>query len=344
MINEKFIYISEQIDKFITIDVGFRKVIDLLYKSARKITNIPLTLKAADIILTRVDKNSIVFIATGWPDRPHITPNIAESDGPPGAALLALSLHKLLNIIPFIFIEKQLIDSMKYILESTGLKVLDIQQAILSNQSPAPIHSSAILEIPTSIDEAKEYSKMIFKKYKPSCLITIEKGGMNEFNKIHTSRGHDTTEYMGKADFLLDEANSNHIPSICIGDGGNELGMGLIKDEIEELIPFGKKCNCGCGGGIVPIRKCDALITSSISNWGAYGLIATLAAIQKNPDILHSPEEEERVLIRCSDAGFIDGINGYVKPGADGLHYSMHTSFIRLLKDMIYRWIQLDLK
>lgn len=55
--------------------------------------------------LKRVFKaRDVVFIAIGWPDRPYINPEIAETDGPPGAAVLGRSLHRGLSAIPFFWI------------------------------------------------------------------------------------------------------------------------------------------------------------------------------------------------------------------------------------------------
>lgn len=60
--------------------------------------------------------------------------------------------------------------------------------------------------------------------------------------------------------------NKNYI-TIGIGDGGNEIGMGKVSQQIiSENVKYGEFIACK--------TPCDYLIISGISNWGAYGVIA----------------------------------------------------------------------
>eukprot|EP00952_Eustigmatos_sp_NYUAD-ZCMA_P005446 23797-Eustigmatos_ZCMA.PRE.1 len=61
-------------------------------------------------------------------------------------------------------------------------------------------------------------------------------------------------------------------PSIGIGDGGNELGMGKVIDLIyESCIPDAERIGC-----VVPTNY---LIVASVSNWGGYALAAAIALV-----------------------------------------------------------------
>lgn len=78
----------------------------------------------------------------------------------------------------------------------------------------------------------------------------------------------ETLNRFGKIDY---EFNSQ-IASIGIGDGGNELGMGKIISLIKSSdIPNGDVIAC-----TVPT---DHLIVSSVSNWGAYALVAAVVVL-----------------------------------------------------------------
>jgi len=342
---KEFIEIFNQIDKLINIDIPARGVIQQLFKFARNKVTQPLTLIASKKVNEKVKEGSIVFIATGWPDRPDITPNIEETDGPPGAAILARSINKAFNAIPFIFIEENLVDSMAIVLNAAGLRVLPPEQAMLTYKNHAPINAAAVLSFPINKEKAKKISIDLINKYNPTAIITIEKGGMNEKGVIHTSRGVDTSKYMAKIDFLIREANKKGILTIGIGDGGNEIGMSLIQDDIKRYIPFGNKCKCPCGAGIAPSTKIDCLITAAVSNWGAYGLGAGLAILKGRQDIFHNGEIERRVLEKAADAQFIDGISGYTEPGADGLLAHIHISFVELLRELVVKAIdKLEIK
>ena len=337
---DDLIKIFNEIDQLINLDVPSRGVITQLFKFARNKANQPLTYLASMKLNETVKKGDIVFIATGWPDRPDITSQIAETDGPPGAALLARAIKKSYNAVPFVFIEKNLVDAMSMVVNAAGLRVLSPEQAIQACTHHAPINASTVLPFPIDKDEAIKKAKDLIKKYKPKAVISIEKGGMNEKEVIHTSRGANTTKHMSKIDYLIRQSKEEGITTIGIGDGGNEIGMGVIHDDIKKYLPYGSKCKCSCGAGIAPITKTDFLITAAISNWGAYGLAASLALLKGDADIFHDERVERRVLQKAADAQFIDGINGYTEPGADGLSSSVHEAFVKILKALISRGIE----
>jgi len=334
-VNKKNIDIFDRIDRLINLDIPGRGVVKFLYQFARKKVDYPLTLLASQKLNHILKKGDIIFIATGWPDRPEITPDIAETDGPPGAASLARAINRAYHAVPFIFIEENLVQAMTMVMNSAGLRVLSPEQAIQACTHHAPINASTVLPFPIDKDEAIKTARDLIKKYKPKAVISIEKGGMNEKEVIHTSRGADTTKYMAKVDYLIRQAKEEGIITIGIGDGGNEIGMGLIQEDIKKYIPFGDKCKCPCGAGIAPSTKTDFLITAAVSNWGAYGLAAGLSLLNNDIDIFHNREVEKRILQKSSDACFIDGINGYTEPGADGLPSRVHESFVEVLQELI---------
>jgi hypothetical protein len=134
--------VAEDIDRLITLDINRRGVIQVLHEAARKQTGRPLVLAAADTLASCCTARSVVLIASGWPDRPWVTPEIGELDGPPGAALLARSLHRVLGIVPFFLIEKELLPAMHATARSAGFSVLPPDQALSAFDSEAPIHAA----------------------------------------------------------------------------------------------------------------------------------------------------------------------------------------------------------
>lgn len=336
---EKYVEIFNRIDHLINLDVPARGVVHLLFRWARDRVEYPLVMLASQKLNEIITKGDIVFIATGWPDRPEITPNIAETDGPPGAASLARAINRAYKAMPFIFIEDNHVEAMSTVINAAGLKVLPPSQAIETSEYHAPINAASVLSFPIEKDLALQKATELIEKYKPKAIITIEKGGMNNKGVIHTSRGVDSSKYMAKMDYLVLDAIKNNIATIGIGDGGNEIGMGCIEEEIRNNIPFGNKCKCPCHTGIAPSTKTDFLITAAISNWGAYGLAAGIALLKNDTDIFHNSETEKRILQRAADAGLIDGINGYTEPGADGLSAKVHESFVDILRELLRKGI-----
>jgi len=327
--------IAENIDQLITLDIPLRGAIDILYRAAREKTGIPLTLAAAQALANSIKNKDVIFIATGWPNRPLVSPQIGETDGPLGAALLSRALHQAFNAVPFIFIEQELVPAMKKVTQSAGFKVLTPIEAIKAVDSKAPLHSASVLSFPKDIDEAVKASLDLIQEYKPSAVICIEKAGMNTKGSIHNMFGDDNTKYVAKIDFLVREAKRLGITTIGIGDGGNEIGMGIIRENIRKKIPFGNKCNCPCEEGIVSVTKTDFLITATVSNWGAYGIAACLAILLGRSEIFHNRDIECRILQGCADAGLIDGISGYVEESVDSLSKKIHISIVDILSEMI---------
>lgn len=332
-LRETLLEISEGIDRLITVDVSLRGVISKLYRFARGKTEIPLTLAAAQALANSIEAKDVVFIATGWLDRPNVSPQIGETDGPPGAAVLARAIHRSFDAVPFILIEENLIVAMRAITQAAGFKVLNPEEAIAAASSKAPIHAASVLSFPADLDRAAEVSTRLVREYRPAAVIAIEKGGMNSRGYIYTSRGDETTKHMAKIDLLMREAQRSGILTIGIGDGGNEIGMGIIQEEIRKALPFGEE--------IAPATETDYMVTATVSNWGAYGIAACLAILSGKFEVFHNGELERRILHRCADAGLIDGASGYVEEGADGLSNKVHIALVTILAELVKRGLSL---
>lgn len=333
--------VAENIDRLITIDLPFRAVSLKLYQNARHKSEGPLTFLAAKRLLSSIRPEQIVLIATGWPDRPHINPEIAETDGPPGAASLGMSLHRAQKIVPVFLIENQLVEAMSFVATAAGFKILSLEEALAAARSRAPLHAAAVLGFPTDFLEAEKVADHLLDSLPVSATIVIEKGGVNEKGIIHTSRGDNTTTHMAKVDVLVRKASIKGVLTIGIGDGGNEIGMGVIAEELRSWLPYGTECRCGCGAGIVPVTKTDLLVPAAVSNWGAYGVAAMVALLVGQREVFHSPAIERRILESCIWAGLIDGGSGYVSGGADALDVRIHMSLVDLLGELVQKGILL---
>jgi len=80
---------------------------------------------------------------------------------------------------------------------------------------------------------------------------------------------------------------------------------------------------------------------STVSNWGAYGLITYMAAINNTPYAAHSPAQEKTLLRGCANAGYVN-LDGYCVPAVDGIPEKIHVSFVSLLSCMVH-WPPLPL-
>lgn len=324
---------AEAIDRLITVDVSGRRVIDKLYQAARALSSRPLVLTASEGLQRSLSNKKTVFIATGWPDRTAVDLMIAETDGPSGAAVLARTLDRAFGVVPVLLTEEQLVPALSEVVASAGLKVLPCESLLHTWESKGPIHAATVLPFPISVSEAQREAKRLFELYSPGAVIAIEKGGINESGSIYSCRGEDMTNTTGKADQLVIEARGRGIFTLGIGDGGNEIGMGVIRKEAEEILVHG--IGSSVPGGFAPSVRTDALLVAAVSNWGAYGVAACLAVLLHDRGVFHNAGVEQRVLESCAHAGLIDGVTGYVDGSVDGIPIDVHLALVRILESLV---------
>ena len=60
-----------------------------------------------------------------------------------------------------------------------------------------------------------------------------------------------------------------------------------------------------------------------------------MAAIVSNPDVLHDPATESRMLHRCIEAGGVDGFNCRPVPVTDGMLESTQVAICALLNELV---------
>lgn len=132
----------------------------------------------------------------------------------------------------------------------------------------------------------------------PAAVVSIEAPGANDAGVYHNAGGMDVSVLEAKTDALWAKLRELGVPSVAIGDLGNEIGMGKIADHIRSFVPFTAhgECSCGCKGGILAQSTADSIITATCSDWGCYGLMAALAYLLRNIDILHTEEMEAEVM------------------------------------------------
>lgn len=323
-------YVGEEIDRLVTLDVRARGAIYTLYDAARKLAGNALTLTAARKIAEVSKDNGTAIVTTGFIVLPQ---RVQETDGPLGAAALARCLNAAFGVNPIIVVEEQSNDIM-----ASTLRALGVTARIDENKyETCASDSTLILNFPLVLDEAIETAKEVLDRYRPSVIISIEKAGSNISGHYHTMRGMNVSSFHAKIEPLIEEARSRNLLTVGIGDGGNEVGMGNIFDTVQRSVPYGRSCQCPCKRGIAAHSKVDFLVTASISNWGAYGIEACIAALSGKRGVLHTPEEEERMLISAIGSGAVDGVTGKSEPSVDAVSKGVHSSIIRIFEEIVQR-------
>jgi hypothetical protein len=345
-VGEKFVNtIGANLDRLVTIDWRGQGHIHPLYQVARDKSDGPLAMRAAQKFVDRVKEGDIVFILAGFPVGPFdvlgdgkvlkehtFSSNLLapETDGVVSAALIARAVDLGFKGKPVIFCEDESVAIIKGCCEAAGLRVFnDLKTSRLMS------HTVTVLPFTKDPRKARKEANKILDEMNPQAAISIERPGRNEKGFYHMGNGRSITDFVAKIDELFEGVGKRGGLTIGIGDLGNELGMGILKEATKKTIFYGEKCRCGCGGGIGASYPAGATIFGAISEDAAYAFLACLAYLLSQPEILQSTEMETRVLEAACHQGAIDGPSGWRSPSIDYLDVRIHNHQIELMREII---------
>lgn len=174
-----------------------------------------------------------------------------------------------------------------------------------------------------AIDADQSVYEEILEKYRPVYMISIERCGHNLENEYANMRGDSITGQTACIDTLFELAAEKKIPTIGVGDGGNEIGMGNVRQVILEKLEL-NPC----------VVTVDDLIIATTSNWGAYALAAYMAKLSGRP-IFITYEEIEEYMAQIVALGCVDGVTKQKKMGTDGFSMEIEKEIITSLKEAI---------
>ncbi|MBU7012377.1 MAG: DUF4392 domain-containing protein [Theionarchaea archaeon] len=234
------------------------------------------------------DHSENVVITTGFYVSGH-----CETDGPPGCIMLAEALMNLGSKVSVVTDEYCF----------TVFKKLNI---------PFDVYCFPI----TGEKESREHADDLISTIDPSLLISVERCGRAQDKKYYNMRGDDISKYTARIDWLFDFPRT-----IGIGDGGNEIGMGNVHDQVKKAVMHGEK--------IASIVETTHLVISSVSNWGVYGLLAYLSVVEG--ELLLKSEDD--ILEKLIKAGAIDSSSKKSELAVDGFPLGVTNGIIKTLMD-----------
>ncbi len=303
-----------------------------------------------------------VAIVTGF-YIPGATPPATETDGPPGALILAEGLRSM-------GMEVLLLSDL-YTLStlSEGFKVLGLSDREIPLISFPMEHPEESHVTRSSNDEPLSLNSLRFARRflesgpgkGLSHLLFIERVGPNHTedsivlqgshdetdlagfrntvppsmrNRCINARGEDITRFTGKTHLLLQpEVRSGlSFESIGIGDRGNEIGSGRVPWKV-----FSKEGATGMEALFCCRVATDFFLSCGISNWGAYALLAGVALNLGAPEVLNrvTPEREMEVLDHLVRNGpSVDGITGTQGRSVDGIAFDQYIRIIEKTKEI----------
>lgn len=232
------------------------------------------------------DARGVILIGVGFP-----VADTFETDGPVGAIALYQGL-KTLGARPVLACAAPLANALAADYEVLELTARDL--------------ASAELEAAARLAELQ-----------PSAVISIERPGLTADGRYYNMRGEDISPRAGIFDPFITQAAC---PTVAIGDGGNEIGMGNIAPAIASLDIR------------VSVTGCDELLVADVSNWGAYGLLALLG-MWAGKDLLSQLSPRE-ILDYLSARGSVDGVTRQNTPTEDGLDAAEGCAVLAQLRQL----------
>jgi len=231
--------VSEQIDRIealIQQEVG--RGVTAMFAAARG------GLRGAVAALSAAKPRS-VGIMTGF-FVPRGTPPAAETDGPAGAALLALALSRI------------------------GVDCRFLTDEVCRTACAAALSGGGITGVSIDAVAPDVPLEPVIEAWRAlgiDWVIAIERCGLSADGRPYNMRGEDIGAHAAPLDRVF---TAGPWRTIAIGDGGNEIGMGALPAGlIARELPLGATIAC--------VTPAEFLITAGVSHWGAYGLIAGLA-------------------------------------------------------------------
>jgi hypothetical protein len=232
------------------------------------------------------DLRGTVLIATGFP-----VTGTFETDGPVGAIILYRALESL-GATPMLACGPPLSAAL-----SQDFRLLELTAR--------------------DLDTAREEAGARLASLRPQAVVSIERPGLAADGRYYNMRGDDITDRCFFFDPFVEAATC---PTIGIGDGGNEIGMGNVGHALAGL-------------DITPaVTRCDELLVADVSNWGAYGLVALLGR-WAGVDLLENVSPLE-VINYLSARGSVDGVTGENTLTEDGMAARIGQEVILRLREL----------
>ncbi|XP_019849312.1 PREDICTED: UPF0317 protein C14orf159, mitochondrial-like [Amphimedon queenslandica] len=249
-----------------------------------------------------------------------------ETDGPPGAFSLVQALQTLSKKVAIISEKRN---------EELVKKCSDF------------LMSSGALKSPLDFISCEEILQSELLDF--DVLLSIERSGKAQDGCNYTCKGRDITKLLDPIDELFKrEQKSNRLITISIGDRGNELGLGRVRDKVNKYMNGGPQYGCDISS--------DYVILSGVSNWGGYALSSGLYLLANCPvhsryvkrgvnvdeknassiaDFIPTDHQASGVLKVLNDLGVCDGISKSFDQSVDNQPLAVHLEKLKKMREIV---------
>lgn len=257
-------------------------IVAAFYELVRASGDLPLTYQISRAILDRTPGKALVV--TGLVDTERFP--VGEIDGPLGSIALARALVALGHDVTII-VDSEAIAPISAVLEAADISGITLQAASFTDTAAA-----------------REFGAQF------GLVVAVEKLGRNSKGGRHLVWG--TPVLIGDEfadDYVIGAAEAGAL-TVGIGDNGNEIGFGKIRQLAEPLTPAGVVVD----GGFFAATDVDYLLPASVSNFGCYALISALAIASGRGELALDGE----TIGRWTNVGLDNGLRS---GGVDDIHF-----------------------
>ena len=319
--------IGENLDRIITVDMRGDEIGRIVYAAARALTSEPLSVAGARFLLEKLGPGGTALFFTGFRIPPGGMP---ETDGLIGSAVLAFALYRARGALPVFVCEPEVVPALAAAVRATGLAVVDSME-----RARTLPHTAAIVTFGTSEANPDGLAARLADEIDPGVCIAIERPGRNAQGHYHFAGGTNVTAFIAPIDTLFVTLSQRGVPTLAIGDFGNELGMGAIADVVKAETPAGGNCGCGCGGGTACEIAAELTVACTVSDWGAYALSAAISHLVSDTSAYVTGEVYRRVIEANVAAGAVDGTSRLAVPHIDGVRDDFNARLVEQLRDVV---------
>lgn len=246
---------------------------------------------------------SRILILTGFPIRGAV---LGETDGPPGALAIGSALEDLGKQVAY---------------------ATDAYSAPLLMLGGQTLHMGASVHpFPPDVDEAA--LNRLYTEFDPDLVFAIERPGKAADGLCHSMRGEVISDLTPSLDLFFEWAARDHRPTLAIGDGGNEIGMGRLYREVVKQVPK--------GDAIAAVTAADILMPAAVSNWGAFVLVGALSLLS-GQNLLIPADTASALLHTMVDMGAVDGATKLREATVDGYSFEENQAVIQAVHELLGR-------
>lgn len=236
---------------------------------------------------------------------------VGENDGPIGTVVLARTLTRIGHRVS-ILTDPVAAEPFRGLLRSIGLDV-------------------PVLEI--GLDDRALQERLAAEH---DIVCGIERLGGNVNGIIYGATGHSRAPFRANLDHLIDCARRAGKRTVGVGDGGNEIGFGNVRERLMEALPHYAYAHVTpCGGGVYSAVRTDVLLVANTSNMGAHAIAAGLALLRRDLSLCHTAEDELALAHVGVGLGLIDGGSGELRPWCDGVPPAANAAVVEVMRTIV---------